>query len=310
MMNYKCTGVRYRLSSRINNEYNQSAIIDNCGTRIPLCIEKSFYQCKNDVGPDYSIEVCGNGSVPIKFSSCFVTNMNINNSIKSTCDTKINLPCSKSMGPYRNQFVGKFLRGLSKIFDNKRKYIDYIVTNVLRQVVNHISLDSLNQLSCSLPQNIERILCHTDIDSDRLIRILVTEVLKCYCTNVGHLTDWYAFANSIKPFLSSTNVLQHDDDDDNQKTNNNKNQTSLKLTSPIVKKEKLAENSVFREIVTPAKDDKIPFINRISSTETISHTNSMTPMSIQSKETFISLGAKYQQSKTKQIHQIVSFVST
>jgi hypothetical protein len=37
-----------------------------------------------------------------------------------------------------------------------------------------------------------------DIDSDRLIRILVTEVLQCYGTNAGQLTDWYAFANLIK----------------------------------------------------------------------------------------------------------------
>ncbi|CAF3752565.1 unnamed protein product [Rotaria sordida] len=268
----KCTGVRYRLSSRVNNEYNQSAIIDNCDTKIPLCVEKSFYQCKNDVGQECCVEVCGNCCDPIKLSnSGFVKNMNINNSVKSTCNTKINLSCSTPTDSYRNQFA------LSNIFDNKHKYIDYIVTNVLRQVVNHISLDTLHQLSYSLPQNIERILCHvTDIDSDRLIRILVTEVLKCYCMNAGHLTDWYAFANSIKSFLSSTKVLQ--DDNDNQKTDDTRNQTSS-----FVKKEKRLQNNAFKKIVTPSKDAKIPFINRTSSNETISETNSMTPMGTQSK---------------------------
>jgi hypothetical protein len=38
----------------------------------------------------------------------------------------------------------------------------------------------------------------TDMDSDRLVRILVTEVLQSYGTNAGQVTDWYAFANSIK----------------------------------------------------------------------------------------------------------------
>ncbi|CAF3849673.1 unnamed protein product [Rotaria sp. Silwood2] len=295
----KCTGVRYRLSSRVNNEHNQSAIIDNCGTGMPSCIEKSFYQCKSDVGTGCCVEVCGNCSDPIKLSSGFVKNININNSFKPTCNTKINLPYSNSMGPYRNQFT------LTKIFDNRREYVDYIVTNVLRQIVNHISMDFLHQLSCSLPQNIERILCHvTDIDSDRLIRILVTEVLKCYCTNVGHLTDWYAFANSIKPCLSSTNVLQ-DNDDDNKKINDTRNQTSSKFTSPFVNNEQHSENSASRKILTLSKDAEIPFINETSSTETISRTNSMIPMSTQSKETFVSLGAKYQQSKTKQIDQII-----
>ncbi|CAF2867320.1 unnamed protein product [Rotaria sp. Silwood2] len=269
---------------------------------MPSCIEKSFYQCKSDVGTGCCVEVCGNCSDPIKLSSGFVKNININNSFKPTCNTKINLPYSNSMGPYRNQFT------LTKIFDNRREYVDYIVTNVLRQIVNHISMDFLHQLSCSLPQNIERILCHvTDIDSDRLIRILVTEVLKCYCTNVGHLTDWYAFANSIKPCLSSTNVLQ-DNDDDNKKINDTRNQTSSKFTSPFVNNEQHSENSASRKILTLSKDAEIPFINETSSTETISRTNSMIPMSTQSKETFVSLGAKYQQSKTKQIDQIISLM--
>jgi hypothetical protein len=37
----KCVDVIHRLSSRIKNEQNQSAIVDNCHTMIPLCIEKS-----------------------------------------------------------------------------------------------------------------------------------------------------------------------------------------------------------------------------------------------------------------------------
>ncbi len=37
----KCADVIHRLSSRVKNEQNQSAMIDNCNTMIPLCIEKS-----------------------------------------------------------------------------------------------------------------------------------------------------------------------------------------------------------------------------------------------------------------------------
>jgi hypothetical protein len=47
-----------------------------------------------------------------------------------------------------------------------------------------------------------------DIDSDRLIRILVTEILQCYGTNTGQLTDWYAFANSIKVCWMNLHVIK------------------------------------------------------------------------------------------------------
>lgn len=41
----------------------------------------------------------------------------------------------------------------------------------------------------------------SNIDSDRLIRMLITEILRCYGTNTRQLTDWYAFANAIKVWL-------------------------------------------------------------------------------------------------------------
>ncbi len=47
-----------------------------------------------------------------------------------------------------------------------------------------------------------------DIDTDRLIRILVTEILQCYGNNTGQLTDWYAFANSIKVCWMNLHVTQ------------------------------------------------------------------------------------------------------
>jgi hypothetical protein len=47
-----------------------------------------------------------------------------------------------------------------------------------------------------------------DIDSDRLIRILVTEILQCYGTNTGQLTDWYAFANLIKVCWMNLHVIK------------------------------------------------------------------------------------------------------
>ncbi len=37
----KCAEVIHRLSSRVKNEQNQSTIVNNCNTMIPLCIEKS-----------------------------------------------------------------------------------------------------------------------------------------------------------------------------------------------------------------------------------------------------------------------------
>ncbi len=37
----KYMDVIYRLSSRVKNERNQPAIIDNCNTMVPLCIDKS-----------------------------------------------------------------------------------------------------------------------------------------------------------------------------------------------------------------------------------------------------------------------------
>jgi len=33
------------------------------------------------------------------------------------------------------------------------------------------------------------------MDSDRLIRMLVMDVLHCYSVNTKQFTDWYAFAN-------------------------------------------------------------------------------------------------------------------
>lgn len=38
----KCADVIYRLSSRVNHEQNQSAMVDNCNTTIPLCIDKTY----------------------------------------------------------------------------------------------------------------------------------------------------------------------------------------------------------------------------------------------------------------------------
>ncbi|CAF3626223.1 unnamed protein product [Rotaria socialis] len=239
-MNYnnwdQCTNVRYRLSSRINNP---STLVDNCGTMIPLCIEKSFYQCKNNVGQEYCVEDCCNFSDPINLQNSLFKNMNINSSIKS-CDTKIiDVPCLKPMGPYRSLFAS------SKISDKQYEYINSIVTNVLRQLVNHISLDSLHELSCCLPQNIERILCYTDIDSNRLIRILVTDALRCYSVNTGRLTDWYAFADSI------TEKLKEEIDADN-------------VEQPLVKEKKLPQKNSFK---TARKLSKLPFVHRNSSIE-------------------------------------------
>jgi len=55
------------------------------------------------------VEVCGNCSDPVKLSNGFVRNRDINNWEKSICDTKINRQFSNPIGPYRHQFVGKFL---------------------------------------------------------------------------------------------------------------------------------------------------------------------------------------------------------
>ncbi|CAF3613825.1 unnamed protein product [Rotaria socialis] len=196
-MNYnnwdQCTNVRYRLSSRINNP---STLVDNCGTMIPLCIEKSFYQCKNNVGQEYCVEDCCNFSDPINLQNSLFKNMNINSSIKS-CDTKIiDVPCLKPMGPYRSLFV------------------------VL-------------------------LIIKTDIDSNRLIRILVTDALRCYSVNTGRLTDWYAFADSI------TEKLKEEIDADN-------------VEQPLVKEKKLPQKNSFK---TARKLSKLPFVHRNSSIE-------------------------------------------
>ncbi|CAF2135393.1 unnamed protein product [Rotaria magnacalcarata] len=239
-MNYnnwdQCTDVRYRLSSRISNP---STLVDNCGTMIPLCIEKSFYQCKNNVGQEYCVEDCCNFSDPINLQNSLFKNMNINNSINS-CDTKIiDVPCLKPMGSYRSLFAS------SKISDTQYEYINSIVMNVLRQLVNHISLDSLHELSCCLPQNVERILCYTDIESNRLVRILVTDALRCYSTNTGRLTDWYAFVDSIT--VKSKEEINADN-----------------VEPPLVKEKKLPESNSFK---TARKLSKLPFVNRNSSIE-------------------------------------------
>lgn len=38
----------------------------------------------------------------------------------------------------------------------------------------------------------------TDMDSDRLIRTLVSDILQSCDTGTKQMTDWYAFANLIK----------------------------------------------------------------------------------------------------------------
>ncbi|UJR26220.1 hypothetical protein I4U23_007563 [Adineta vaga] len=264
----KCADVIQRLSSRIKNEQNHAM-------RIPSCIEKTFYQRQSSVGQDYCVEICGNGSI----------SMNSPDSLnRDSYDMK---QCFNS-----HQFT------LSKMFDNKRKYIDYVVTNVLRQVVNHISFESLHRLSCCLPEQIEQ----TDIDSDRLVRILVTEILQLYGNNAGQVTDWYAFANSIQ---SSSSVLSPTTtNDENKVILKSKKSSTPKKTSdriltgetkkifdstPIHKKQS-SESAVFDDINTSVMD-----LNLSSTNQTPPAINTMTPMNTNTKETYTPIGAKSNQ---------------
>ncbi|CAF0909588.1 unnamed protein product [Adineta steineri] len=205
------------------------------------------------------------------------------------------------------------------MFDNKRKYIDYVVANVLRQVVDHISLDCLHKLSCCLPQKIEEILRNvTDIDSDRLIRILVTDILQSYGNSAGQVTDWYVFANSIKPShsLSKTNDNDNKQEDvpinkPTSKSSKNKKNSDRVLkdqiksifdTTPVspslVNKKRSSESIAFNKFTTPSTDPNNPSMNQTPSNvmtpQMISTTNTMTPTSTYSKETYTPIGTKYQ----------------
>jgi hypothetical protein len=46
------------------------------------------------------------------------------------------------------------------------------------------------------------------MDSDRLIRILVTDVLQSYSNNAEQFVDWYAFASSIKVSTINLDIME------------------------------------------------------------------------------------------------------
>ncbi|CAF1148857.1 unnamed protein product [Adineta steineri] len=274
---------------------------------IPSCVDKSFYQCKNNIGNECCVEICGDLSG------------SINKYKQIICDSNAN-PTDFN----RHQFA------LSKMFDNKRKYIDHVVANVLRQVVDHISLDCLHKLSCCLPQKIEEILRNvTDIDSDRLIRILVTDILQSYGNSAGQVTDWYVFANSIKPSHSLSKINDNDNKQEDvtmnkptSRSSKNKKSSDRILkdqiksifdTTPVspslVDKKRSSESIAFNKFTTPSTDPKNPSMNQTPSNaitpQMISTTNTMTPMSTYSKETYTPIGTKYQ-SRTKRNQDFIS----
>ncbi len=88
----------------------------------------------------------------------------------------------------------------------------------------------------------------------------------------------------------------------------------IKIATPVssmTKRDQSSESIVFNKVVSPSIDTNISSVNRTPSTgvtpEIMSTTNSMTPMSIHSKEKFTPIGTKYQ-SKSKQVDRIVSFL--
>jgi hypothetical protein len=83
--------------------------------------------------------------------------------------------------------------------------------------------------------------------------------------------------------------------------------------SPIVKKEQSSESIAFSKVISPSTDADIPSVNGTPATGVIpqimSTTNSMTPMSMHSKEKFTPVATKYQ-SKSKQVDRVTSFLRT
>jgi hypothetical protein len=77
--------------------------------------------------------------------------------------------------------------------------------------------------------------------------------------------------------------------------------------SPVVNKKQSSESIVVNKVTTSSTDTNIPSINRTPSTgvtsQIMSTTNSMTPMSIHSKEIFTPTGTKYQ-STIKQVKNV------
>jgi hypothetical protein len=96
---------------------------------------------------------------------------------------------------------------------------------------------------------------------------------------------------------------------------NNHIKTTLATTpvSSMVNKEQSFESIAFSNGGFPSIDNNTPSVSRIPSigmtSQMVSTTNSITPMSIHSKEEFTPMGNKYQ-SKTKQVNRTISFLRT
>jgi hypothetical protein len=89
--------------------------------------------------------------------------------------------------------------------------------------------------------------------------------------------------------------------------------TTLTTTpaSSMIKKDQSSESIAFSKGFTSSIDTNTPSVNRTPSTgvtpQTMSTTNSISPMSVHSKEKFTPIGTKYQ-SKIKQVDRVVSFL--